>query len=52
VTDKPEWADADLPDAPEDEDDPRTRLWVLAGVAVCIVAAVAGAAWMAIHWKP
>jgi uncharacterized membrane protein (DUF4010 family) len=48
VTDKPEWADADLPDAPEDEDLPSPR--VLVFLAVVIVVALGIAGYIAVKW--
>jgi hypothetical protein len=48
VTDKPEWADADLPDAPEDEDLPGPR--VLVFLAVVIVVALGIAGYIAVKW--
>jgi uncharacterized membrane protein (DUF4010 family) len=49
VTDKPEWADADLPDAPEDEDLPSPR--VLVFLAVVIVVALGIAGYIAVKWS-
>jgi hypothetical protein len=49
VTDKPEWADADLPDAPEDEDLPGPK--VLAFVVLAIALALGIAGYIAVKWS-